>query len=71
MILITFLFIQKAKEFKKIKITRYEESLYYANVDNFKSKMIKSISIDPDTVLINIDNKYIEELKKIRKSQKV
>ena len=30
-----------------IRIIRYEESLYYANVDNFKYKIIKLSKINP------------------------
>ena len=37
----------KAKEFAQIKIIRYEESIYYANVDNFKYRIIKLVGIDP------------------------
>lgn len=40
----------KAKEFDNIKIIRYEESIYYANVDNFKYKIIKLCNVRPDEI---------------------
>lgn len=40
----------KAKEFENIKIIRYEESIYYANVDHFKYKIIKLCNVKPDVV---------------------
>jgi hypothetical protein len=34
-------------EFQDIKIIRYEESIYYANADNFKYKIKKLSGFDP------------------------
>jgi MFS superfamily sulfate permease-like transporter len=54
----------KAKEFPGIKIIRYEESVYYANVDNFTSRIIKLVGIDPLTnrkVTSDSENIEIEE----------
>ncbi|CAF0955390.1 unnamed protein product [Brachionus calyciflorus] len=44
----------QAKEFEAIKIIRYEESIYYANVDNFKYKIIKLSGVNPANVLKSI-----------------
>jgi MFS superfamily sulfate permease-like transporter len=38
---------EKAREIERIKIIRFEESIYYANVDNFKYKIIKLSGVDP------------------------
>jgi hypothetical protein len=48
------LHLKKAQEFQTIKIIRYEESVYYANVDNFKYRIVKLCGIDPDEVLEQI-----------------
>ena len=39
---------EEAKEFDNIKIIRYEESLFYANVENFKYKVIKLTKVNPE-----------------------
>ena len=36
----------EATELKRIKILRYEESIYYANVENFKYKIIKLSGVE-------------------------
>ena len=41
---------EQAQEFENIKIIRYEESLYYANVDNFKYQIIKLSGVNPEDV---------------------
>ncbi len=41
----------EAKEFETIKMIRYEESVYYANVENFKYKIVKLCGINPDEVI--------------------
>jgi hypothetical protein len=42
---------KKAKEIAGIKIIRYEESVYYANAENFKYRIMKTIGINPFHVL--------------------
>jgi hypothetical protein len=44
----------KAKEIENIKIIRYEESLYYANVDNFKYQVFKLSGVNPEETNILI-----------------
>ena len=56
----------KAREFVDIKIIRYEESIYYANVDNFKYKIMKLVGINPAEVM----NKVKKEKSLIEKSLK-
>jgi len=46
---------KEAKEYKHIKIIRYEESVFYANVDNFKYKVIKLSGINPREILSKIE----------------
>ena len=51
----------EAREFEGVKIIRYEESIYYANVDNFKYKVMKQSGVNPATVteqLKGITKKY-------------
>ena len=43
-----YLFYFKVKELENIKIIRYEESLYYANVDNFKYQVFKLSGVNPE-----------------------
>jgi MFS superfamily sulfate permease-like transporter len=38
---------QEVKEFTNIKIIRYEESIYYANVEHFKNRIMKLVGINP------------------------
>jgi hypothetical protein len=45
-----------------MKIIRYEESLYFANVENFKYQIFKLSGLDP--------NKVLEEIKKKDKQEK-
>ena len=40
----------------RIKIICYHESLYYANVENFKYQIIKAAGIVPSDVLTEIKN---------------
>ncbi len=63
MIILTF--IKQAKQFKGIRIVRYEESLYYANVDNFKYRVNKEINIKPEIVLKKINSRFLFEMKKL------
>ena len=39
---------REAQEFRNIKIIRYEESIYYINVDNFKYQVMKLSGINPE-----------------------
>ena len=43
-----YLFYFKVKELDNIKIIRYKESLYYANVDNFKYQVFKLSGVNPE-----------------------
>ena len=52
-------------EFRNIKIIRYEESIYYANVDNFKYKIIKQIGINPAQVISKINKDNANERKRL------
>jgi len=61
----------KAKEIDGVKIIRYEESIYYANVDNFKYKLIKLSQIDPIVTLNDIHNKSKKRLNENKKKLKV
>ena len=54
-----------------MKIIRYEESIYYANVDNFKYKIIKLSQIDPIVTLNDIHNKSKKRLNENKKKLKV
>lgn len=57
----------EAKEYKHIKIVRYEESVFYANVDNFKYKVQKLVGIKPREVMAQIDKECAYEYKKLEK----
>ncbi len=71
---------REAQEFKHIKVIRYEESVYYTNVDNFKYQVMKFVGLNPEDILHCIDEecnkqyKKLEEvaskLKKLRKKNK-
>ena len=58
---------KEAREYKHIKIIRYEESVYYVNVDNFKYKVIKLTGINPELVLQKIDADCDKLFKKLEK----
>jgi MFS superfamily sulfate permease-like transporter len=45
-----------AYELNEIKIICYHESLYYANVENFKYQITKAVGIVPSDVLMEIKN---------------
>ena len=49
---------REAREYKHVKIIRYEESVYYANVDNFKYKVIKLAGVKPSEVLAEIEQTF-------------
>ena len=57
--------ILQAQELDGIKIIRYEESIYYANVDNFKYRIVKAVGIDPKDV-----NHKIAQIEKRVKNKK-
>lgn len=46
-----------------IKIIRYERSVYFANVDNFKYKIMKLSNNNPDELIERVN----ERVKKIKK----
>jgi MFS superfamily sulfate permease-like transporter len=63
----------QAQEFEGIKIIRFEESIYYANVDNFKYKVMKIVGINPrqtSDILKKIAKKY-EKLEAIVSENKI
>ena len=47
-------FCQEAQELPAIKILRFEESVFYANVDNFKYKVIKFSELKINEILAKI-----------------
>ena len=51
---------REAKELPEIRILRFEESIYYANVDNFKYKVIKHSQIDVNETLKKIHEQKTE-----------
>ncbi len=61
----------KAEEIPGIKILRFEESVFYANVDNFKYKVIKFSDVKINDILVKIKkvkaekDKLFEEKKTI------
>jgi SulP family sulfate permease len=57
----------EAREYKHIKIIRYEESVYYANVDNFKYKVMKLAGVKPSEILSEIERDCKAEFKHIEK----
>jgi hypothetical protein len=62
-----------AREYSHIKIIRYEESVYYTNVDNFKHKVTKLVGFNPEELLQNIDrecDKLYKDLEKVATDQK-
>lgn len=60
--------IKKAKEFETIKIIRYEESIYYANVDNFKYKIVKLSGVNPTEILASVKKQKDIQLKLAKKA---
>jgi hypothetical protein len=63
----------KAEELDGIKIIRYEESIYYANAENFRYKVIKLSEVDPLDVLNSIQREYkrlLKDFKKLKKNNK-
>ena len=66
----------KAKEIDGVKIIRFEESLCYVNVENFKYKILKLSTVNPTDILANILkqskkelNTYKNELKRAQKQK--
>jgi MFS superfamily sulfate permease-like transporter len=61
-----------AVEFKDVKIIRYEESIWYGNVENFKYQIYKTSGIDPIKVINRINKekvKFMESQRGDRVSQ--
>ena len=56
--------IKKVREISHIKIIRYEESIYYANAENFKNRLVKSIGINPFEIIKEIKQNELK-IKKI------
>ena len=59
----------KAKEFEGIKIIRDEASIYYANVENFVYKMVKTTGVRPAEIIEKINKKRAEHERLIRKAR--
>jgi hypothetical protein len=59
----------KAFELNGIKIIRYEESVYYANVDNFKYQVLKIVGIKPEEYLAQIKSLKDKKNKTTRKTE--
>lgn len=53
-----------------IRIIRYEESVYYANVDNFKYKVMKLSRINPDFIKTKMSKEISNEIKNLIKKYK-
>lgn len=56
---------REAEELAEIKILRFEESIFYANVDNFKYQLMKYAEIDVEEAIKKIQaekNEYAELL---------
>lgn len=66
-----YLFKIKAKEIEFIKILRYEESVYFANVENFIYKIIKCSGVNPNEIISKINKKKSYFEKKLNSLQKV
>ena len=62
--------LKKAKEIEGIKILRYEESVYFANAENFIYKIIKLSGVNPSEINSKIKKKRSQNEKKL-KSKKV
>ncbi len=58
---------QNAREYKHVKIIRYEESVYYANVDNFKYQILKLSGVKPNEILTLIENECKNKFKRLDK----
>ena len=64
---------REAQEFRNIKIIRYEESIYYINVDNFKYQVMKLSGINPEEraqKIVRLCNKQYKQLDKLAQEQK-
>ena len=60
----------KAKEIEGIKILRYEESIYFANCENFIYKIIKFAGVNPNEIISKIKKKKNSYEKKMKSKQK-
>jgi MFS superfamily sulfate permease-like transporter len=60
-----------AKEFETIKIIRYEESIYYANVENFKYKVIKLARVNPAEIVAKIKKEKSRVVNETRKAARI
>ncbi len=61
---------EQAKEFETIKIIRYEESIYYANVENFRYKVYKLAKVSPAEVIAKIKKEKGRQAAEARKAAK-
>jgi hypothetical protein len=58
---------EDAREIEGIKIIRFEQSIYYANVENFMYKVIKNSGVDPSNVLYKITRLQANHAKLVKK----
>jgi MFS superfamily sulfate permease-like transporter len=56
---------REAQEFRNIKIIRYEESVFYINVDNFKYQVMKLSEINPEERSQKIERLCKNQYKKL------
>lgn len=59
----------KAKEFKGIKIIRYESSVFYANVEGFSYRITKLAGVDTASVIQRINKLKVEYDKLMKNPQ--
>ena len=62
---------QEAEEIPGIKILRFEESVFYANVENFKYKVIKYSDIDLKQVLAKQNKDKAQVLKLVNERENI
>jgi hypothetical protein len=61
---------EDAREIEGIRIIRFEQSIFYANVDHFLYKVIKNLGFDPYNVLNRIKKLQANHEKLQKKKQK-
>lgn len=61
----------KAEQIPGIKILRFEESVFYANVDNFKYKVIKFSDVKINDILAKIKKERAEQAKLVEEKEAI
>ena len=56
-----FKIFKQAKEIHDIKIIRYEESLYYSNIENFKYQVMKLSETHPEEIAHALEKSQKED----------